>query len=87
MDGVHVTIISDRAGHSKIETTLTVYATYIRGLQANAAMRVDAWLKDGVKNPGRGNPRAGIGWEISLRSALARLQVIDFTGIAGLAQR
>ena len=51
MDGVHVKVVSERAGHSKIETTLTVYAAYIRGMQADVAMRVDAWLKDGVKAP------------------------------------
>ncbi len=34
MDGVHATVVSEPAGHSKIETTLPIYAAYIRNMQA-----------------------------------------------------
>jgi integrase len=37
MDGVHVKVVSERAGHANVNTTLGVYA--------DAAHRVDAWLR------------------------------------------
>lgn len=51
-------------------------------MQADAARRVDAWLKDEVKTR-----VAEPGWEIGLKRELAALQLIDFIGKAGLAQR
>lgn len=45
MDGVHVKVVSERAGHASINVTLGVYATYIPSMQADAALRVDAWLR------------------------------------------
>jgi integrase len=45
MDGVHVKIVSERAGHANVSITLTVYAAFIPTLQADAAAGVDAWLR------------------------------------------
>ncbi len=45
MDGVHVKVVSERAGHANINVTLSVYAAYIPSMQADAALRVDAWLR------------------------------------------
>jgi integrase len=45
MDGVHVKVVSERAGHADVNTTLRVYAAYIPNMQADAALRVDAWLR------------------------------------------
>jgi integrase len=49
MDGVHVKVVSERAGHANVNTTLSVYAAYIPIMQADAALRVDAWLREGIK--------------------------------------
>jgi integrase len=45
MDGVHVKVVSERVGHASINITLSVYAAYIPSMQADAALRVDAWLR------------------------------------------
>ncbi len=45
MEGVHVKIVSERAGHANVNTTLAVYAAYIPNMQTDAALRVDAWLR------------------------------------------
>jgi len=45
MDGVHVKVVSERAGHANINITLAVYAAYVPSMQADAALRVDAWLR------------------------------------------
>jgi integrase len=45
MDGVHVKVVSERAGHANVNITLSVYAAYIPSMQAEAALRVDAWLR------------------------------------------
>ena len=45
MDGVHVKVVSERAGHANINITLAVYAAYIPNMQADAATRVDGWLR------------------------------------------
>jgi integrase len=42
---VHVKVVSERAGHASINITLAVYAAYIPSMQADAALRVDAWLR------------------------------------------
>jgi hypothetical protein len=44
MEGVHVKVVSERAG-SNVNTTLTVYAAYIPNMQADVGVRVDAWLR------------------------------------------
>jgi integrase len=46
MDGVHIKIVSERAGHSTVSTTLAVYAAFIPNMQADAAAGVDAWLRE-----------------------------------------
>jgi integrase len=45
MDGVHVKVVSERVGHANVNITLSVYAAYIPSMQADAALRVDAWLR------------------------------------------
>jgi integrase len=45
MDGVHVKVVSERAGHANITITFAIYAAYIPNMQADAALRVDAWLR------------------------------------------
>jgi integrase len=45
MDGVHLKVVSERAGHANVNNTLSVYAAYIPSMQADAALRVDAWLR------------------------------------------
>jgi integrase len=48
MDGVHVKIVSERAGHASISTTLSVYAAFIPNMQADAAAGVDKWLRQAL---------------------------------------
>jgi integrase len=48
MDGVHVKVVSERAGHSTVAFTLSRYAAYIPNLQQDAAHRVDLALRDVV---------------------------------------
>lgn len=45
MDGVHVKIVSERAGHASVSTTLSVYTAFIPNMQADAAAGVDKWLR------------------------------------------
>jgi integrase len=45
MDGVHVKVVSERAGHANVSITLGVYAAFIPTLQADAAAGVDTWLR------------------------------------------
>jgi integrase len=45
MDGVHVKVVSERAGHANVAITLSVYATFVPTLQADAAAGVDTWLR------------------------------------------
>jgi integrase len=47
MDGVHVKLVSERAGHASVNITLGAYAAYIPSMQTDAALRVDAWLREG----------------------------------------
>jgi integrase len=48
MDGVHVKVVSERAGHANVSTTLSVYAAFIPNMQADAAAGVDAWLREAL---------------------------------------
>jgi hypothetical protein len=48
MDGVHVKLVSERAGHANISVTLSVYAAFLPSLQDKAAEGVDAWLRDAL---------------------------------------
>jgi integrase len=45
MDGVHVKVVSERAGHANVSITLSVYAAFVPTLQADAAAGVDKWLR------------------------------------------
>ena len=45
MEGVHAKVVSERAGHAHVNITLGVYAAYIPSMQADVALRVDAWLR------------------------------------------
>jgi integrase len=45
MDGVHVKVVSERAGHANVGITLLVYAAFIPNMQADAAAGVDRWLR------------------------------------------
>src|SRR5262249_2917097 len=40
MDGVHVKVVSERAGHASVSTTLAVYAAFIPNMQSEAAAGV-----------------------------------------------
>ena len=55
MDGVHIKIVSERAGHASISTTLAVYAAFIPNMQADAAADVDRWLRHALAQPVGGN--------------------------------
>jgi integrase len=45
MDGVHMKVVSERAGHANVNITLNTYAAYIPNMQADAAVRVNSWLR------------------------------------------
>jgi integrase len=51
MDGVHVKLVSERAGHANVSVTLSVYAAFLPSLQDKAAEGVDAWLRDALAQP------------------------------------
>jgi hypothetical protein len=55
MDGVHVKIVSERAGHTSVSTTLSVYAAFIPNMQADAAAGVDKWLRQALDEQVGGN--------------------------------
>ena len=48
MDGVHVKVVSERAGHANVSITLGVYAAFIPTLQEDAAAGVDKWLRENL---------------------------------------
>jgi integrase len=50
MDGVHVKVVSERAGHANVSITLSVYAAFVPTLQADAAAGVDKWLREEMAN-------------------------------------
>jgi len=45
MDGVHVKVVSERAGHANVSITLSVYAAFVPTMQADAAQGIDKWLR------------------------------------------
>ena len=45
MDGVHIKVVSERAGHANVSITLSTYAAFIPNMQADAAVGVDRWLR------------------------------------------
>ena len=48
MDGVHVKVVSERAGHANVGITLSVYAAFVPTLQEDAAAGVDLWLRENL---------------------------------------
>jgi integrase len=52
MDGVHVKVVSERAGHANVSITLSVYAAFVPTLQADAAAGVDKWLRENLAEHG-----------------------------------
>jgi integrase len=45
MEGVHVKVVAERAGHANVNVTLTTYAAFLPNMQADAAVRVNSWLR------------------------------------------
>ena len=60
MDGVHVKVVSERAGHASVGITLGVYAAFVPTLQADAATRIDSWLREALAEQVGGNSVAKI---------------------------
>src|SRR5262249_54987335 len=63
MDGIHVKIVSERAGHASISTTLSVYAAFIPNMQADAAAGVDKWLRQALAEQAGGKSVAIVGFD------------------------
>jgi len=62
IDGVHIKVVSERAGHANVGITLGTYAAFIPNMQADAAAGVDRWLRQelggkSVAIPGSGEDR------------------------------
>jgi integrase len=55
MDGVHIKVVSERAGHASPSITLGVYAAFIPNMQADAAKGVDQWLRAALNSEVGGN--------------------------------
>ena len=54
MDGVHVKVVSERAGHANVSVTLSV-AAFVPTLQEDAAAGVDKWLRQSLADQVGGN--------------------------------
>jgi hypothetical protein len=48
MDGVHVKIVSERAGHGSVSVTLSAYAAFLPNMQADAAAGVNTWFRQAL---------------------------------------
>ena len=57
-DGVHPKVAQERLGHSSIGITLDFYSHVMPGMQADAASRVDADLRDALHRARTGKARA-----------------------------
>jgi len=44
MDGVHLKVVSERAGHSSVNVTMLVYAAFLPNMQSEVGKKVDAWF-------------------------------------------
>jgi hypothetical protein len=44
MDGVHLKVVSERAGHFTMKVTMEVYAAFLPNMQGEVSKKVDAWL-------------------------------------------
>jgi integrase len=60
MDGVHVKVVSERAGHANVSVTLSVYAAFVPTLQADAAAGVDTWLRTALEEVGGKSVATGL---------------------------
>lgn len=49
VEGVHPKVVSERLGHSSVSITLDVYSHVLPGLHEDAAAKIDAALKSGLK--------------------------------------
>jgi integrase len=63
MDGVHAKIVSERAGHANISTTLAVYTAFIPNMQTEAAAGVDTWLRQALAEEVGGKSVASIDFQ------------------------
>ena len=45
MDGVHPKVVSERAGHASVNVTMSVYAAFLPNMQADAAVKINSWLR------------------------------------------
>jgi hypothetical protein len=68
MDGVHVKVVSERAGHASINITLSTYAAYIPNMQADAAQRVDATLREALKEGAARGGSETVRWDLGGKS-------------------
>jgi integrase len=64
MDGVHLKIVSERAGHANVSTTLSIYAAFIPNMQADAAAGVDAWLRQALAEQVGGKSVATVDFDL-----------------------
>ena len=60
MDGVHIKVVSERAGHASVSVTLSVYAAFVPTLQSDAAAGVDAWLRTALEEVGGKSVATGL---------------------------
>jgi integrase len=44
MDGVHLKVVSERAGHANVNVTMAIYAAFLPNMQGEVGKKVDAWL-------------------------------------------
>ncbi len=49
MDGVHVKVVSERAGHAAVSVTLDRYSHVIPNMQEDAAIIVDEGLREALQ--------------------------------------
>jgi integrase len=75
MNGVHVKIVSERAGHANVSITLSVYATFLPSLQDQAVESMDAWLRDEL-----GSKSVASRWQLRPCGEVSPSQVLDFAG-------
>ena len=59
-ENVHPKVVSERLGHSRVGVTLDIYSHMLRGLQEEAAAKVDAALRDALEGVAGGTRRAEI---------------------------
>jgi len=85
MDGVHVKVVSERAGHANVSITLGVYAAFIPTLQEDAAAGVDKWLRENLAEQVGDKSVTIRPFPTKFRPSRNR-QVVEIVAEAGLAQ-